>query len=102
MPAQTLGLIFVPTQRRSLLRVLSAAGLAVLAVGVIRSGSRGGFLALLAVTAFVLLRFTTVPARARAGALIVILAVAAITANDRYWTQMQNIVHPAQDYNATS
>ena len=82
--AMPMGLYFVLTQRRPLLRVLAAAGLAVLAVGVIRSGSRGGFLALLAVTAFVLLRFTTVPARARAGALIVILVVAAITANDRY------------------
>ncbi len=100
--AMPMGLYFVLTQRRPLLRVLAAAGLAVLAVGVIRSGSRGGFLALLAVTAFVLLRFTTVPARARAGALIVILVVAAITANDRYWTQMQTIVHPDQDYNATS
>ena len=73
-----------------------------LAVGLIRSGSRGGFLALLAVTAFVLLGFTTVPARARVAGLIVILAVAGTTASDRYWTQMQTIIHPHQDYNATS
>jgi len=32
----------------------------------------------------------------------VILAVAGTTASDRYWTQMQTIVHPDQDYNSTS
>ncbi len=97
-----LGLYFVLAQRRPLLRVLAVAGLVVLAVGLIRSGSRGGFLAFLGVTAFVLLGFTTVPARARLAGLVAILAVAAASASDQYWTQMQTIVHPNQDYNTTS
>src|SRR5437879_727919 len=100
--AMPLGLYFVLAHRHVVLRLCAGAGLAVLAVGLIRSGSRGGFLALLAVTAFVLLGFTTVPARARVAGLIVILAVAGTTASDRYWTQMQTIIHPHQDYNATS
>jgi len=100
--AMPLGLYFVLAQRRLWVRVLAVAGLAVLAVGQIRSGSRGGFLALLAVVAFVLLRFTTVPARSRLAGLVVILAVALATASDQYWSHMQTIVHPAQDYNMTS
>ncbi len=100
--AMPFGLHFVLAQRRLLLRGLAIAGLAVLAMGQIRSGSRGGFLAVLAVAVFVLLRFTTVPARARLAGLIVILAVSVITASDRYWTQMQTIVHPHEDYNTTS
>lgn len=100
--AMPLGLYFVLARRRPLLRVLAVAGLAVLAMGIIRSGSRGGFLALLAVTAFVLLGFTTVPARARLAGLIVILAVVVATASDRYWTQMQTLIRPEQDYNMTS
>jgi len=100
--AMPLGLYFVLAHRRPLLRGLAVAGLAVLAVGLIRSGSRGGFLAVLAVTAFVLLGFTTVAARARLAGLIVILAVATVAASDRYWAQMQTIVHPHEDYNATS
>ena len=100
--AMPLGLYFVLAHRHLVLRLCAGGGLAVLAVGLIRSGSRGGFLALLAVTAFVLLGFTTVPARARVAGLIVILAVAGTTASDRYWTQMQTIIHPHQDYNATS
>jgi O-antigen ligase len=97
-----LGLYFVLAQRRPLLRVLAVVGLVVLAVGQIRSGSRGGFLALLAVVAFVLLRFTTLPARSRVLGLVVILAVVFGAASDKYWTQMQTIIHPQQDYNATS
>src|SRR5438309_1051684 len=100
--AMPLGLYFVLAHRHVVLRLCAGGGLAVLAVGLIRSGSRGGFLALLAVTAFVLLGFTTVPARARLAGLIVILAVAGTSASDRYWTQMQTIVHPHEDYNATS
>jgi len=100
--AMPLGLYLVLAHRHLVLRLCAGAGLAVLAVGLIRSGSRGGFLALLAVTAFVLLGFTTVPARARVAGLIVILAVAGTSASNRYWTQMQTIIHPNEDYNATS
>jgi O-antigen ligase len=100
--AMPLGLYYILARHRPLLRALAAAGLAVLAVGLIKSGSRGGFLALLAVTAFVLLRFTTVPARTRAVALVIILLVAGTSASDKYWAQMQTIIHPDQDYNSTS
>lgn len=100
--AMPLGLYFVLAHRRIVLRGAAAAGLAILAVGLIRSGSRGGFLALLAVTAFVLLGFTTIPARARLAGLVVILAVAYGASSDQYWTQMQTLVHPKEDYNLTS
>ncbi len=100
--AMPLGLYFVLGDRRPLVRGLAAAGLVVLAIGEIRSGSRGGFLALLAVAAFVLFRFTTIPARSRVAGLAVILAVVFVTASDRYWEQMQTVLNPHEDYNATS
>lgn len=101
--AMPLGLYFVVGQRRRpSLRVLAGIGLAVLAVGLIRSGSRGGFLAFLAVTAFVLLRVTTIPARSRLAGLLVILVFVFGAASDKYWTQMSTIVNPKQDYNLTS
>ena len=71
-------------------------------MGLIRSGSRGGFLALLAVAAFVLVRVTTIPVRSRVAGLVVILVVVFGTASDQYWDQMQTIVHPHEDYNLTS
>ncbi len=100
--AMPLGLYFVLAQRRLVLRLLALAGLAILAVGLIRSGSRGGFLAFLAVTAFVLVRVTTIPVRSRVAGLLVIVAVVCGTASDKYWSQMQTIVHYKQDYNVTS
>ena len=100
--AMPLGLYFVIGQGRVLLRLLAAGGLIVLAVGLISSGSRGGFVAFLAVAAFVLVMMTTIPARSRIGGLVVILVVLLGTASDKYWTQMQTIVHYDQDYNVTS
>jgi O-antigen ligase len=99
--ALPLGLYFALTHRRIVLRLLSVVGLLVLVVALIRSGSRGGFLAFLAIVAFILLGFTTIPARARVAGLVVILAVLGASANDKYWTQMQTIVHPNADYNMT-
>jgi len=93
---------FILGQRRPIVRILAVVGLAILAVGLIRSGSRGGFIALLAVAIFVLLGFTTVSARARLMGLIAILAVVFAAASDRYWQQMQTIFNPQQDYNLTS
>src|SRR6266566_2257925 len=74
--AMPFALYFLLGQRRPIVRGLAGVGLAVLAVGLIRSGSRGGFIALLAVV------FTA--------------------ASDRYWQQIQTIFNPQQDYNLTS
>jgi len=101
--AMPFGLYVVLGQRRRpWVRALAALGLAVLAVGLTRSGSRGGFLAFLAVVAFILLGFTTIPARSRLVGLVVVLAIVFTTASDRYWNQMQTILNAKQDYNMTS
>jgi probable O-glycosylation ligase (exosortase A-associated) len=100
--AMPVGLYFVLGQRRLVVRAFALAGLAALAVCLIRSGSRGGLVAFLVVAAFVVLRVTTIPARSRLAGLVLILAVLCATASDEYWAQMQTIVHPKQDYNLTS
>lgn len=101
--AMPFGLYVVLGQRRrAWVRLLAALGLGVLAVGLTRTGSRGGFLAFLAVVAFILLAFTTIPKRSRLVGLVVVLAVVSATASDKYWNQMQTILNPRQDYNAHS
>jgi O-antigen ligase len=100
--ALPIGLYFVLSRGRTTVRLFAVAGLGLLAMGLMRSGSRGGFIALLAVAAFVLLALTTVPARSRVLGLVVILAVASVTASDQYWTQMQTLLRPNEDYNLTS
>lgn len=100
--AMPFGLYFALARRRVALRLLALAGLGLLAIGLIRSGSRGGFLAFLAVVTFVLLRVTTIPARTRLAGLVLILAVTFGSASDQYWAQMQTIINPKRDYNLTS
>ena len=100
--AMPFGLYFVLARGRTVIRLLALAGLGLLAVGLIRSGSRGGFLAFLAVVTFVLLRLTTIPARTRIAGLVLIVAITFGTASDQYWTQMQTIISPKHDYNLTA
>jgi O-antigen ligase len=99
--AMPLGLYFALAHRRLVLRLLAAVSIVILVVALIRSGSRGGFLAFLAIVAFILLRFTTVRAPARIAGLVVILAVLGATASDKYWAQMRTITTPNADYNMT-
>jgi O-antigen ligase len=83
-------------------RLIGALGLVPLVVAFIRSGSRGGFVALLAVMAFVLFRYTAIRARWRVlGAAVIVTALLTI-ASDKYWTQMTTILHPDKDYNRTA
>src|SRR5207245_2469273 len=85
-----------------LMRLGSALGLGVLATAFVRSGSRGGFLAIVAVSLFVFFGYTTIRTQWRVLGMVVIAAVFVATASDRYWTQMRTIVSPEQDYNLTS
>lgn len=98
-----LGLYFFTTAgTRPLLRTTSALGLAVLTTAFVRSGSRGGFLAIIAVALFVLLGYTTIRARWRVLGTAALAALFIATASDRYWNQMRTIVAPEQDYNRTA
>jgi len=99
--AMPLGLYYLlHAGRRPSIRVLAGVVLAVLALAFVRTGSRGGFIALLAVAAFVVLRYTGIPLRWRVGATGFVTLVVLVTASEQYWKQMGTIVSDA-DYNRT-
>jgi O-antigen ligase len=100
--AMPIGLYFAIGKITLPLRALAMSGLGVLAVAVVRSGSRGAFLALLGMGSFVLFRVTTVHARWRLAGVIVIVVLFTATASERYWSEMQTILNPTADYNETS
>jgi O-antigen ligase len=94
------GLYLLHTGRRPLARVFAAISLTILALAFVRTGSRGGFIALVAVAAFVVLRYTAVALRWRVGATAIVALVVLGTASDQYWKQMGTIMSDA-DYNRT-
>jgi O-antigen ligase len=99
--AMPLGIYFLHAGRRMSLRLFAAAGLVLLTLGFVWSGSRGGFIALAAVAIFVVLRFSAIPLKWRLLATALVTVVLLATASDQYWEQMGTIASDA-DYNHTN
>lgn len=98
--AMPMALYFGTSRRGWLTRGVMAASVLLMTVAFVRTGSRGGFLALAAVMVFLALRFSAVSLRKRIGAAVLIVAVVGATATGRYWSQMESIVADS-DYNRT-
>jgi O-antigen ligase len=94
------GLYFAQRRDRPIARLAAFAALAVLSAAFVRSGSRGGFLALLATSGFIVLRYNAISVAARLSAVAVVALVLIGTASERYWGQMSTILSDA-DYNHT-
>jgi O-antigen ligase len=99
--AMPLGVYFLPAGWRTAVRVCAAAGLVLLTLGFVWSGSRGGFIALIAVMVFILARYSRFPLRWRLSATALVAAVLLTAASDEYWRQMSTIASE-HDYNHTS
>lgn len=84
---------------RSWERIAALVALAMIVLGIVQSGSRGGFLGFVAVMGYLLVRFDAIPVRQRV--LSVVLGVVALlaVAGDRYWELMGTLLTPSQDYN---
>jgi len=80
-------------------RVALALILLGISATVARSGSRGGFLGLLAVAGAALLLVNGVSAGKRVMVLVVALFTLGLAAPPGYWEQMGTILEPKQDYN---
>lgn len=98
--ALPLGLYFI-MNGRPWLRVAACAASAVLATGFVWSGSRGGFLALLAVVAYFLLRYTSVQRSWRWTTVAVVGVLLTAIAGSTYWERISTVLHPSADYNLT-
>jgi putative inorganic carbon (hco3(-)) transporter len=99
--AVPLGVYLLHAGRTTVLRAGAAAGLIVLTLGIVWSGSRGGFIALSAVGLFIVLRYSIIPVRWRLWATALVAVVLLSTASDQYWQQMSTITSH-DDYNRTS
>ncbi len=98
--AMPFGLYFIHAGRTLRARALAAVALSLLALAFVNSGSRGGFVALVAVIVFIVARYRSIPFRWRVGATAFVAVVVFAAASDRYWKQMSTILSDA-DYNRT-
>ena len=98
--AMPFGIYLLHAGRTFAIRVWAAAGLVLLTLGFVWSGSRGGFIALAAAGVFVVVRYAAIPLRWRLGATGLIFVVLAAAASDQYWQQMGTIAS-VHDYNRT-
>jgi len=95
------GIYFLHAAPKTSTRVAATIGLVALTLGFVWSGSRGGFIALSAVAAYILLRYSAIPMRWRLAATALLALVVFATASDHYWQQMETITSE-NDYNHTS
>lgn len=82
-------------------RIAALIALAMFLTSMVKTGSRGGFIGLIAVMLYVLLRYRAIPARVRLAVTIAGVALFLGFASDKYWTLMGTILHPKSDYNYT-
>jgi len=98
--ALPLGLYFLHRARHFSGWLLALASLAVLTLAFVRSGSRGGFVAAIAVGIFVVLRYRAIPLRWRIGVTALVTLIVLGAAGAQYWSRMGTILSD-EDYNRT-
>ena len=82
-------------------RIAALLSLLVLLAGIVRSGSRGGFIGLVAVVAYLALRYRAVPARVRLAATIIGGLALVGVAGAELTATVDTVLHPQDDYNWT-
>ncbi len=83
-------------------RLIALPCAAIFMLAIARSGSRGGFLGLVAVVLFLMVGFRAIPARTRIGAVVGIGLLLILVAGPKYWALMGSILTPEQDYNTSA
>jgi O-antigen ligase len=83
------------------LRLLALLTAGLFIVTIVRTGSRGALLGLIAVGIYLLVAYRAVPVRVRIGAVAACFAMLLIFSNEKYWALMSTILNPKADYNWT-
>jgi len=83
-------------------RLFALLSLGLLIELIIKSGSRGGFIALICVAIFILVAFRSIPVRVRVGSVAAAAILMTVFGSAAYWQMMQTLTKPADDYNMTS
>lgn len=80
-------------------RLAALAACGVIVVTMMKTGSRGGFLALLATGLFLLVGFRAISARTRIASIAIVVVLFLAVGSNKYWQMMGTLLHPESDYN---
>ncbi|MBC7790333.1 MAG: O-antigen ligase family protein [Anaerolineae bacterium] len=80
-------------------RLLGAVSLGLMIVVIVDGQSRGGFLGLLLVGSYILLRYRGIPARTRLLSVIIGVVIVIVVGSDMFWQRMSTLLNPQADYN---
>lgn len=94
-----LALFFVGNGQTLLRRLLAVSAVALFLLTIIKTGSRGAFLALVAVTIYLLFRYSTVHWGRRVSIVAGAVALFLVSTGAQYRTAMATILTPRSDYN---
>jgi O-antigen ligase len=94
-----LAIYFLRRGARPWQRILALGAVILFVVALVQTGSRGGFLGFLAVLLFLLFRFRAVSKRVRIAAVSVGVATLLLAGSEGFWSQMQTLLNPTEDYN---
>src|SRR6185437_14010562 len=83
-------------------RIFASFSLALFIDMIIKSGSRGDFIALICLTVYILVAFRAIPTRLRIGSVAAAALIMTVFGSATYWKMMQTITNPKDDYNMTS
>ncbi|MEO8029743.1 MAG: O-antigen ligase family protein [Gemmatimonadota bacterium] len=100
--ALPLALYFLRRQVPAKVRLAALGTAGLLLLFIVKTGSRGGFLGLIATVAFMLLAFRAFSKKARFGSIGVIVVGMLLFGSDQYWKMMNSIIHPQNDYNVNT
>lgn len=87
--------------RTRIRRVIGLVALGLITLALVKSGSRGGFLGMVIVMMYILLRYRAIPSTTRLFVAVAGVLLAVLIGSDKYWEQMSTILHPTADYNWT-
>lgn len=79
--------------------LLATLSLVLFVATIVKTGSRGGFIGLVAVLAYVVIAYRAIPKRVRIGAVIGVVGLLVVTASEGYWEEIRTLRNPKQDYN---
>lgn len=94
-----LALYFLLRGRDLRVRVLSGIALLLFVATLVKTGSRGAFVGLCVVGGWVLVRYSAISVGRRVAALAAVIVLLGTWGSDDYWTRMESLLTPTEDYN---